>query len=56
MLGNSIMGNLGGMSMRPGLPAIKRITAQNRMANYVLYMRRRKTGLLARSGTLNNNV
>ena len=50
------MANIGGMSMRPGLPAVKRITAQNRMANYVLYMKRRKSGLLARSGTLNNNI
>lgn len=46
----------GGMSMRPGLPVIPKYNRANAMRNYFLFMKRRKTGLLSRSGTLNGNI
>lgn len=50
------MANLGGLSMRKGLPRIPYYTKQNRMRNYYYGMKTRNTGLLSMSGTLNNNV
>ena len=55
MLYNSIMGP-GGISMRPGMPVVPRYTEANATRNYFLYMKRRKTGLVATSGTMNNNI
>jgi len=46
----------GGISMRKGLPPAPPYTKANALRNYVLYMKRRKTGLIARSGTMNNNI
>ena len=46
----------GGISMRKGLPAVPPYTKLNALRNYILYMKRRKTGLVARSGTMNNNI
>ena len=51
-----IMANIGGMSMRPGLPAVKPFTRREKRLNYVVGVRTRKTGLIGGSGTLNNNV
>ena len=50
------MANIGGMSMRKGLPRVPYYTKRNKMANYYFTMKTRKTGLLARSGSLNNNI
>jgi len=55
LLCNSIMGP-GGISMRPGMPVVPRYTEANATRNYFLYMKRRKTGLVANSGTLDNNI
>jgi len=46
----------GGLSMRRGLAPPPPITKQEVRANYFLYMKRRNTGLLSGSGTLNNNI
>jgi len=50
------MANIGGMSMRRGLPKIPYYNKRNRIANYWFSMKTRKTGLLKGSGTLNNNI
>lgn len=50
------MANIGGMSMRKGLQRIPYYTKKNKMANYYFSLKTRNTGLLSRSGTLNNNV
>ena len=50
------MANIGGMSMRKGLPRVPYYTKQNRMKNYYYFMKVRKTGLVGRSGTLDNNI
>ena len=46
----------GGLSMRRGLPVVPQYTRVNALRNYILYMKRRKTGLIGGSGTMNNNV
>ena len=44
------------MSMRKGLPPPKPITKIIIRKNHYLAMRRRLTGLIGRSGTLDNNI
>ena len=51
-----IMSSIGGLSMRPGLPAIPKYSYINKRKNYILSMKQRPTGLLKGSGTLNNNI
>ena len=51
-----IMNSIGGLSMRPGLPAIPKYSYINKRKNYILSMKQRPTGLLKGSGTLNNNI
>lgn len=50
------MANIGGMSMRPGLQAIKRFTRRDKRLNTIIGIAKRKTGLLGKSGTLDNNI
>ena len=50
------MANIGGLSMRRGLPAPPRYTRKDFLINNIVGLKRRKTGLLGVSGTLNNNV
>ena len=47
----------GGISMRKSKrAAVPAYTKVNALRNYVLYMKRRKTGLIGGSGTMNNNI
>lgn len=46
----------GAMSMRPGLPVIPKYNRGNATRNYFLFMKRRKSGLLSQSGSLNGNI
>ena len=50
------MSSVGGLSMRPGLKAIPKYNYINKRKNYMLSVKNRPTGLLAGSGTLNNNI
>ena len=49
------MANIGGMSMRkaPNVPTKQNYTKKNQTANYWLFFKRRKTGLVGKSGTVN---
>ena len=49
------MANIGGMSMRRGLPTPPKFTRRDFRLNNIVGLKRRKTGLLGVSGTLNNN-
>ena len=50
------MANIGGLSMRRGLPTPPRFTKKDFIINNIVGLKRRKTGLLGVSGTLNNNI